>query len=150
MKKTKIIGALIFILIIFLFIILTAIASITMLGNESNANKIFNNSLNNDTSNVTNNTVNNNSNVQTFSFELQGITSEMEQYIKDVNKLSESVKQYIYKYGFFDVTVAEVEKYEYQESTGRLGIIFKLNNLDENKLRVIINANGNIDISNYN
>ena len=210
MKKTKIIGVLIFILIICLVIILTVIASITMLGNETNVNGIFNNSLNNSISNVTNNVENNvvnnsatninseninstnttnsventnsanltnnigntsinntdnntnetqnsvnnelniNPNVKTFPFELQGITSDMEQYIKDVDELSENVKQYIYKYGLFDVTVAEVQKYEYQESTGRLGIIFKLNNPDENKLRVIINANGNIDISNYN
>ena len=64
--------------------------------------------------------------------------------------LTEAIKQYIYKYGFFDATIAEVQKYEYQDTTGRIGIIFKLNNPDENRLRVIINSNGNIDISDYN
>ncbi len=188
MKKTKIIGILIFILIICLVIILTVIASMTMLGDGKEDNEIFNNT-NNSIGNVSNNMINNtnissentnssnvlnsigntnsisntnetennvnnelniNSNVKTFSFELQGITSEMAQYIKSEEKLTEAIKQYVYKYGFFDATIAEVQKYEYQETTGRLGIIFKLNNPDENRLRVIINSNGNIDISDYN
>jgi probable serine/threonine-protein kinase tsuA len=121
--------------------------SSNVLNSIGNTNSISNT---NETENNVNNELNINSNVKTFSFELQGITSEMAQYIKSEEKLTEAIKQYIYKYGFFDATIAEVQKYEYQETTGRIGIIFKLNNPDENRLRVIINSNGNIDISDYN
>ena len=80
----------------------------------------------------------------------RALFKRVEKHIKIQSEFIKAIKEYIYKNGLVDATAMEVEKYEYQESTGRLGIIFKLNNPDENKLRVIINANGNIDISNYN
>lgn len=152
MKKTKIIGILVIILIICLFIVLTFLASITMLdekndtvtakGNQNTENvDIF------ETNNVIEENINNN--VKTFPFEIQGMTSDILKYVNDIEGLNTAVKEYIYKYGLFDVTVAEVQKYEYQESTKRLGIIFKLNNPNKDRLRVIINDNGKIDISNY-
>lgn len=152
MKKTKIIGILVIILIICLSIVLTFLASITMLdekndtvtakGNQNTENvDIF------ETNNVIEENINNN--VKTFPFEIQGMTSDILKYVNDIEGLNTAVKEYIYKYGLFDVTVAEVQKYEYQESTKRLGIIFKLNNPNKDRLRVIINDNGKIDISNY-
>lgn len=152
MKKTKIIGILVIILIICLSIVLTFLASITMLdekndtvtakGNQNTENvDIF------ETNNIIEDNINNN--VKTFPFEIQGMTSDILKYVNDIEGLNTAVKEYIYKYGLFDVTVAEVQKYEYQESTKRLGIIFKLNNPNKDRLRVIINDNGKIDISNY-
>ena len=152
MKKTKIIGILVIILIICLSIVLTFLASITMLdekndtvtakGNQNTENvDIF------ETNNVIEENINNN--VKTFPFEIQGMTSDILKYVNDIEGLNTAVKEYIYKYGLFDVTVAEVQKYEYQERTKRLGIIFKLNNPNKDRLRVIINDNGKIDISNY-
>lgn len=172
----RIIGILIIILTILLAVVLFYIADLTMLKKEGNndntINKINVNSIkssdNNSTvnHNATNNTQNNVSNnivgendlnesdiyfdKSNYSVEINGITDEISKYIKDQNELKKKLIEFVWNNGLANSSSMEVEKYEYQESTGRLGIIFKLNNPDENKLRVIINANGNIDISNYN
>ena len=112
--------------------------------NESTTNDVFYN--NEETGNAQYNA----NQLDNVSIEINGITEDISKHIKIQSEFIKAIKEYIYKNGLVDATAMEVEKYEYQESTGRLGIIFKLNNPDENKLRVIINANGNIDISNYN
>lgn len=169
MKKTKIIGFFIFLLIICLVIILLFIANLTILKkNSSNVNNYENKNIENE--NVDNeSTTNNNSyingilsveeevggveysreHLNNFEFELKGITNEISKYIEDSDEFYIQVKEYIYKNGLVDATSAEVQKYEYQESTSRLGIVFKLDNPKEDKIRVIVNPDGKIDISKY-
>ena len=89
------------------------------------------------------------SQLNNFSFEIKGISDEDLKYINDVDNLNLTVKEYVYKHGLVDATIGEVQKSEYQESTNRLGIILKLNNPNEDKLRVIVSSGNKIDISNY-
>lgn len=169
MKKTKIIGFFIFLLIICLVIVLLFIANLTILKKDSsNTDNYENVNIKNE---ITNNesTTNNNSYINgilsveeevggveysrdqlnNFEFEIKGITSEISKYIEDLDEFNIQMKEYIFKNGLVDATLAEVQKYEYQESTSRLGIVFKLNNPKEDKIRVIVNPNGKIDISEY-
>lgn len=193
MKKTRLIGVIIFILIIALTIVLFFIANLTILktDNQVDTNNIVSNQINDNVNSVnqnvsvnsTNNT-NVNENIQNsvseentvnntdtndvfynteetgtvkysenqlnnFSFEIKGITDEDLKYINDVDNLNLTVKEYVYKHGLVDATIGEVQKSEYQESTNRLGIILKLNNPNEDKLRVIVSSGDKIDISNY-
>lgn len=193
MKKTRLIGVIIFILIIALTIVLFFIANLTILktDNQVDTNNIVSNQINDNVNSVnqnvsvnsTNNT-NVNENIQNsvseentvnntdtndvfynteetgtvkysenqlnnFSFEIKGITDEDLRYINDVDNLNLTVKEYVYKHGLVDATIGEVQKAEYQESTDRLGIILKLNNPNEDKLRVIVSSGDKIDISNY-
>lgn len=85
--------------------------------------------------------------LKNIEFEFDGITDDISKYINDIDTLELKIKEFVYLEGLVDATVAKVQKYEYQESTGRLGIIFDLNNPSEDKIRVILNANGSIDIS---
>ena len=85
-----------------------------------------------------------------YSIEINGITDDISKHIKNQDEFNKELTEYVYNNGLSNANSMEVQKYEYQERTGRLGIIFKLNNPDENRLRVIINSNGNIDISDYN
>lgn len=197
MKKSKIVGVLILVLIICLVVILAVLLNMTVLKSDTDRvsnNTISNNSIdsiggneviesnsvmentsnisdgnnttqanleekdtintNINTSNITNatenttdNEVDTDSDVPLFPFEIQGINDDMSQYIKDKDELTNKVKDYIYYYGMFDATIASVQKYEYQESTKRLGMILKLNSPNEAKIKVIINENGTIDIS---
>lgn len=195
MKKTRLIGVIIFILIIALTIVLFFIANLTILktDNQVDANNIVSNQINDNVNsvnqNVSVNSTNNtnasvNENIQNsvseentvnntdtndvfynteetgtvkysenqlnnFSFEIKGITDEDLKYINDVDNLNLTVKEYVYKHGLVDATIGEVQKSEYQESTNRLGIILKLNNPNEDKLRVIVSSGNKIDISNY-
>lgn len=105
--------------------------------NSSSSNDIFGDDINNDKNQANNG-----------SFEIKGITNDILQYISDIDNFNIVVKEYILN-NFQNVTSAEVQKYEYQENTSRLGIILKLNNQNEDKLRVIVNQDGKIDISNY-
>ena len=82
-----------------------------------------------------------------FPFEWQGMTDEIAKYIKDMEELNTNIKKYFYDNGIIDATVVEVQKYEYQDATKRLGMIVKLNTPKGEKLRIIINENGTIDIS---
>lgn len=192
MKKTKVIGILIIILVILLTIVLFFIADLTLLNTTSNdeyvntTNNIEKNNVQNEVTsntvsneNSTNNTVNSNTNstnssndsttndvfynkeetgntkysenqLDNVSIEINGITEDISKHIKNQSEFIKAIKEYIYKNGLVDATAMEVQKYEYQENTDRLGIIFVLNNTNENKLRVIVNANGKIDISDYN
>ena len=84
-----------------------------------------------------------------YSFEVKGITQEISKYIQDIDEFNKAIKRYIIDNHYVNVTNAEVQKYEYQESTSRLGILFKLNNPKEDKIRVIVNPNGKIDITEY-
>ena len=84
-----------------------------------------------------------------YSFEVKGITQEISKYIQDIDEFNKAIKQYIVDNHYVNVTNAEVQKYEYQESTSRLGIVFKLDNPKEDKIRVIVNPDGKIDISKY-
>ncbi len=195
MKKTRLIGVIIFILVIALIIVLFFIANLTILktDNQVDANNIVSNQINDNVNsvnqNVSVNSTNNtnasvNENIQNsvseentvnntdtndvfynteetgtvkysenqlnnFSFEIKGITDEDLKYINDVDNLNLTVKEYVYKHGLVDATIGEVQKSEYQESTNRLGIILKLNNPNEDKLRVIVSSGNKIDISNY-
>lgn len=193
MKKTRLIGVIIFILVIALIIVLFFIANLTILktDNQVDANNIVSNQINDNVNsvnqNVSVNSINNtnvNEDIQNsvseentvnntdtndvfynteetgtvkysenqlnnFSFEIKGITDEDLKYIKDVDNLNLTVKEYVYKHGLVDATIGEVQKSEYQESTNRLGIILKLNNPNEDKLRVIVSSGNKIDISNY-
>lgn len=195
MKKTRLIGVIIFILVIALTIVLFFIANLTILktDNQVDTNNIVSNQINDNVNSVnqnvsvnsTNNTNTNvNENIQNsvseentvnntdtndvfynteetgtvkysenqlnnFSFEIKGITDEDLKYINDVDNLNLTVKEYVYKHGLVDATIGEVQKSEYQESTNRLGIILKLNNPNEDKLRVIVSSGDKIDISNY-
>ena len=190
MKKTRLIGAIIFILIIALTIVLFFIANLTILKTDNHivSNQI-NDNVNSVNQNVSVNSTNNanasvNENIQNsvgkentvnstdtndvfynteetgtakysdsqlnnFSFEIKGITDEDLKYINDVDNFNLTVKEYVYKHGLVDATIGEVQKSEYQESTNRLGIILKLNNPNEDKLRVIVSSGNKIDISNY-
>lgn len=96
------------------------------------------------------NTKYNENQLDNFSIEINGITEDISRHIKNQSEFIKAIKEYIYKNGLVDATSIEVQKYEYQENTDRLGIIFVLNNTNKNKLRVIVNANGKIDISDYN
>ncbi len=96
------------------------------------------------------NTKYNENQLDNVSIEINGITEDISKHIKNQSEFIKAIKEYIYKNGLVDATAMEVQKYEYQENTDRLGIIFVLNNTNENKLRVIVNANGKIDISDYN
>ena len=193
MKKTRLIGEIIFILVIALIIVLFFIANLTILktDNHVDANNIVSNQINDNVNsvnqNVSVNSINNtnvNEDIQNsvseentvnntdtndvfynteetgtvkysenqlnnFSFEIKGITDEDLKYINDVDNLNLTVKEYVYKHGLVDATIGEVQKSEYQESTNRLGIILKLNNPNEDKLRVIVSSGNKIDISNY-
>ena len=195
MKKTRLIGVIIFILVIALIIVLFFIANLTILktDNQVDANNIVSNQINDNVNsvnqNVSVNSTNNtnasvNENIQNsvseentvnntdtndvfynteetgtvkysenqlnnFSFEIKGITDEDLKYINDIDNLKLTVKEYVYKHGLVDATIGEVQKSEYQESTNRLGIILKLNNSNEDKLRVIVSSGDKIDISNY-
>lgn len=193
MKKTRLIGVIIFILVIALIIVLFFIANLTILktDNQVDANNIVSNQINDNVNSVNQNvsvnsinntnvnediqnsvseenTVNNtdtndvfynteetgnakysDSQLNNFSFEIKGITDEDLKYINDVDNLNLTVKEYVYKHGLVDATIGEVQKSEYQESTNRLGIILKLNNPNEDKLRVIVSSGNKIDISNY-
>jgi hypothetical protein len=193
MKKTRLIGVIIFILVIALIIVLFFIANLTILktDNQVDANNIVSNQINDNVNsvnqNVSVNSINNtnvNEDIQNsvseentvnntdtndvfynteetgtvkysenqlnnFSFEIKGITDEDLKYINDVDNLNLTVKEYVYKHGLVDATIGEVQKSEYQESTNRLGIILKLNNPNEDKLRVIVSSGNKIDISNY-
>ncbi len=182
MKKTKLIGIFIVILVCILFGLLIIMIDLKVLRNENINQTIDNTSINenkND-SNVVNDNVtlgnqveNEQQNAMTedeyidfygdgeqienmeytpeqlnnFSFELQGMTDDILRYITDIEKFNQNIKEYIYKHGLVDATIGTVSKYEYQESTNRLGIIFDLNNPSNDKLLVIINANGSIDIT---
>lgn len=84
-----------------------------------------------------------------YSFEVKGVTQEISKYIPDMEELNKSIKKYIIDSYYVNATSAEVQKYEFQESTSRLGIIFKLDNPKEDKIRVIVNPDGKIDISEY-
>ena len=192
MKKTKVIGILIIILVILLTIVLFFITHLTLLNTTTNdeyvntTNNIEKNNVQNEVTsntvsneNSTNNTVNSNTNstnssndsttndvfynkeetgntkysenqLDNVSIEINGITEDISKHIKNQSEFIKAIKEYIYKNGLVDATAMEVQKYEYQENTDRLGIIFVLNNTNENKLRVIVNANGKIDISDYN
>lgn len=179
MKKTKILGILIFLLIIILIIVLLYIASLTVLNTNTLENSVNNidNSINiekkenvlnnNNVIQNENNSTNNTNDVfysqeemgnakytkdqlNNFSIKINGINGEIKKYINDIDEFNFQIKEYVYKQGLVDATEMDVQKYEYQESTGRLGILFKLNNPNGNRLRVIINSNGNIDISDYN
>ena len=193
MKKTRLIGVIIFILVIALIIVLFFIANLTILktDNQVDANNIVSNQINDNVNSVNQNvsvnsinntnvnediqnsvseenTVNNtdtndvfynteetgnakysDSQLNNFSFEIKGISDEDLKYINDVDNLNLTVKEYVYKHGLVDATIGEVQKSEYQESTNRLGIILKLNNPNEDKLRVIVSSGNKIDISNY-
>ena len=193
MKKTRLIGVIIFILVIALIIVLFFIANLIILktDNQVDANNIVSNQINDNVNsvnqNVSVNSINNtnvNEDIQNsvseentvnntdtndvfynteetgtvkysenqlnnFSFEIKGITDEDLKYINDVDNLNLTVKEYVYKHGLVDATIGEVQKSEYQESTNRLGIILKLNNPNEDKLRVIVSSGNKIDISNY-
>lgn len=193
MKKTRLIGVIIFILVIALIIVLFFIANLTILktDNQVDVNNIVSNQINDNVNsvnqNVSVNSINNtnvNEDIQNsvseentvnntdtndvfynteetgtvkysenqlnnFSFEIKGITDEDLKYINDVDNLNLTVKEYVYKHGLVDATIGEVQKSEYQESTNRLGIILKLNNPNEDKLRVIVSSGNKIDISNY-
>lgn len=171
MKKTKLIGCVIIVLIICLIIVMLFIANLTVLKKN---NIITNNNIDYNTKESVNNNVsenvtteeeninlNTNSNsvlvskdnipvsVDDFSFDIKGVTEEMSKHIKNMDEFNKSIKEFIYKYGLFDATFAEVEKYEYQESTDRLGIIFKLNDPVGNRLRVIVNSDNEIDVLLY-
>ena len=184
MKKTKLIGIIIWILIIAFIVILFFIANLTILkpqkGGDTNNNTEINdeNTNSKNISNTTNEnivssdkientTTTNNTNdvfynteetgtarysqdqLNNFSFELKGLTDDNLKYINNIDNFNLSLKEYIYKHGLVDATIGEVQKSEYQESTNRLGIIIKLNNPKEDKLRVIISSGDKIDISNY-
>ena len=193
MKKTRLIGVIIFILVIALIIVLFFIANLTILktDNQVDANNIVSNQINDNVNsvnqNVSVNSINNtnvNEDIQNsvseentvnntdtndvfynteetgtvkysenqlnnFSFEIKGISDEDLKYINDVDNFNLTVKEYVYKHGLVDATIGEVQKSEYQESTNRLGIILKLNNPNEDKLRVIVSSGNKIDISNY-
>ena len=169
MKKTKIIGFFIFLLIICLMIVLLFIANLTILKKDnSNTGNYENGNIKNEIAN-NESTTNNNSYINgilsveeevggveysreqlnNFEFEIKGITNEISRYINDLDEFNIEIKEYIFKNGLVDATLAEVQRYEYQENTNRLGIVFKLNNPKEDKIRVIVNSNGKIDISEY-
>lgn len=133
------------------------------ISNESSTNNDVNSSRN--STNITNNSTTNDvfynkeetgntkyseNQLDNFSVEINGITDDISKHIKNQSEFIKAIKEYIYKNGLVDATAMEVQKYEYQENTDRLGIIFMLNNPNQNRLRVIVNANGKIDISNYN
>lgn len=167
MKNTKLLGTLIIILLICLFIVLIYITNLTIL-NKDSSNKNSEKNRENITTNVSQeeNVIEDNNDVfyskeesgnakytqdqlNNFKIEIEGITDDISKHINDMDKFNIELKEYIYKQGLVDSTIIEVQKYEYQESTKRLGIIFKLNNPNKDRLRVIINDNGKIDISNY-
>ena len=112
--------------------------------NDSTTNDVFYNKE------ETGNTKYSENQLDNVSIEINGITEDISKDIKNQSEFIKAIKEYIYKNGLVDATAMEVQKYEYQENTDRLGIIFVLNNTNENKLRVIVNANGKIDISDYN
>ena len=112
--------------------------------NDSTTNDVFYNKE------ETGNTKYSENQLDNVSIEINGITEDISKHIKNQSEFIKAIKEYIYKNGLVDATAMEVQKYEYQENTDRLGIIFVLNNTNENKLRVIVNANGKIDISDYN
>lgn len=162
MKKTNIIGILILILLVILLVIILFIANLTLL-KEKDENEVINENSNNIIENSTENTnssdnfsANNNvaksvvpATVDDFNFEVKGITPEISKYIENIEDFKKSIKEFVYKYGMVDATFAEVQKYEYQESTNRLGIIFKLNDPAGDKLRVIVDSNGEVSILYY-
>lgn len=84
-----------------------------------------------------------------YSIEINGITDDISKHIKDQDEFNKELTKYVFDNGLSNANSMEVQKYEYQESTDRLAIIFILDNSARNRLRVIINSNGNIDISNY-
>ena len=112
--------------------------------NDSTTNDVFYNKE------ETGNTKYSENQLDNVSIEINGITEDISKHIKNQSEFIKAIKECIYKNGLVDATAMEVQKYEYQENTDRLGIIFVLNNTNENKLRVIVNANGKIDISDYN
>ena len=112
--------------------------------NDSTTNDVFYNKE------ETGNTKYSENQLDNVSIEINGITEDISKHIKNQSEFIKAIKEYIYKNGLVDATAMEVQKYEYQENTDRLGIIFVLNNTNEIKLRVIVNANGKIDISDYN
>lgn len=137
--------------------------------NNTITNSTQNNVANNEISDSTqNNTITNNSSATNniigekdtnetdiyfaepnYSIEINGITDDISKHIKNREEFNKELTKYVFDNGLSNANSMEVQKYEYQESTDRLAIIFVLDNPDEDKLRVIINSNGNIDISNY-
>lgn len=84
-----------------------------------------------------------------FEFNLN-ISSEASQYISDYDEFYITIKEYIYKKGLVDADTAEMEKYEYDQSNGRVGIVLKLNNENEDKiLAVYFTNNGTTEVYNY-
>ena len=169
MKKTKMIGFSIFLLLICLMIVLLFIANLTILKSDnSDLNSVGKENTKNEIK-TEDTAINNTSYINgilsveeevggveysreylnNFKFEIKGMTNDISKYINDVDEFFILIKEYVFKNGLVDATYAEVERYEYQESTSRLGIIFKLDNTDEDKIRVIVNPNGKIDISEY-
>ena len=102
--------------------------------NDSTTNDVFYNKE------ETGNTKYSENQLDNVSIEINGITEDISKHIKNQSEFIKAIKEYIYKNGLVDATAMEVQKYEYQENTDRLGIIFVLNNTNENKLRVIVNA----------
>ncbi len=173
MKKINVIKIVIGILIICLIIVFIFIANLLMLNDNKNEQNVENNknlAENNSSENYIDNTnqidLSNDANDYIFynedetgeaeydieqankiQLEFEGITEEILTHITDMDNFKLKIKEYVYLEGLVDATVAKVEQYEYQESTSRFGIIFDLNNPSSDKLLVILNANGSVEIS---
>lgn len=164
MKKINVIKIVIGILIICLIIVFIFIANLLMLNDNKNEQNVENNknlAENNSSENYIDNTNDyifynedetgeaeyDIEQANKIQLEFEGITEEILTHITDMDNFKLKIKEYVYLEGLVDATVAKVEEYEYQESTSRFGIIFDLNNPSSDKLLVILNANGSIEIS---
>lgn len=85
-----------------------------------------------------------------FEFTITGIPEKVESYIQDMDEFQVEIKEYIYKNGLVDANMAEFKLYELNEKNKQIGMVFELNNEDQDKILVRIDLNNqHIQISNY-
>ena len=78
--------------------------------------------------------------LNTFEFNIIDIPNELQSYINNINDFNMNIKEYIYKNGLVQASVAKYENYQVQE-TNVILITFSLN--DENKTNLFVKINFN-------
>lgn len=72
-------------------------------------------------------------------FEIKGIPNEVLKFFSDIDAFYNTVKSYVYSYGFYDkAKMATYSRYEYQEDTNKLAIEFILDDSENTKIVFII------------
>lgn len=82
-------------------------------------------------------------------FEIRGVPEDVTNYISDVKAFYNTIKEYIFSYGLSEkAKVATYKRYEYQQESQRLGILFTLDDNKNSEVIFILNLNTNtVDIS---